>query len=101
MFTIKLYSFPEILRKRVQDLVEDTTQFLNGKAVHILREKVISHIQTDSLRAEIEAMFNRLQNPFLQLETEYLRLKHFRTGGNIIEPVQHKIGEREEFREKK
>ena len=46
-------------------------------------------------------MFNRLQNPFLQLETEYLLLKRFRTGGNLIELVQHKIREREEFREKK
>lgn len=96
----KWYTYPEMPRKRVQNLVEDVTQFINGKAINILRETVLNNLKSEeSIGTKIQAMFNSLKTPFLKLDSEYLRMKHFSSSGNLIQPLQYKIGEREEFRE--
>lgn len=98
-FVCKYYSKPSFPRNIVQDIINDTDDFLNnGSAMHLLKDKVMDALNTSQAEPcvieEISSMFALIQNPFHHLRTEHLRLKHFTSSGCYVVPENFILGRR-------
>jgi len=96
-FIAKQYSKPSLPRSHVQNVMNDCMGLLSGP-LSLFREKVKDFLSSHSVPAEtttkIEEMLDALSNPFVGLDSEYRRLKHFEQCSTYIPPVSIKIGER-------
>lgn len=101
-FVAKWHSVLDLPRKRVQSIIEDMESFLSSHPVNFLRTEVLSRLAVLGDDKEnivkIGQMFDKIQNPFQDLNTEYNRFKCFNEKGTLIQPVQHTVNYREEFR---
>jgi hypothetical protein len=104
-FAAFCYGHPDINRKRTLQLIDNFTKFMNGRALHNVRDRILSRLRslgesTENL-LKFETDFEILMNPFGSLNSDYRLRKQFEKGGNLIPPIQCKIGEREDFRNTK
>lgn len=97
-FVAKLYSNMAIPRSQVQMVIEDTTEFLGGQFLSILKDKVVqslTDLQSDPIvTSDVAKMFESLENPFSGLNTEYRRFQAFESSGFYIPPVDYILGSR-------
>lgn len=100
-FAAYCYGHSDITINRSLGLIDCLTKFQNGSAFFNSRNNLINRLRElgespDNL-ADIEEKFETLQNPFENLNSDYLIKKHFQRSGNLIMPIQCKVGEREEY----
>lgn len=90
----KLYSNYSINRSVVQSVISDISEIFS-EPLEILQQKVL-HLLNDDDKLEIGNLFESLKDPFKNLKSEHLRIKHFESCDQFI-PVQSvKIGERKD-----
>ena len=98
-FLAKLHNHNSIPRSVVQTIVDYTQDFHETGYLELLKEKVLNIFEKDSTSEkdiqDIKIMFNICQNPFEDLNTEYKRLKFFKSTGYFIEPQPYVIGQTE------
>lgn len=94
--TSKIYGKRRLPLNAAQSLVDDFTKFLGGSHLSILKSKVKNALSQPHCSPEeiisIMAMFEKLENPFDDLRTEYKRLKFLSEEGYYIEPTKYRIG---------
>ncbi|XP_051158546.1 uncharacterized protein LOC127279929 [Leptopilina boulardi] len=96
VFVSKFYSKAVLPRNVVQDLIDDTSNFLSHGCTNILKQKVLTTLKSSNADPsdvdEISEMFNALESPFSHLDTEYKRFQYFMATGNFISANEFEIG---------
>jgi len=81
----------------VQTLLDDITHF-NNSFLNILKQKIIddtSHFESCQINTrEYIEIFDLILNPFVDVKSEYLRLKTLENMGLLVRPNQVVVGER-------
>jgi hypothetical protein len=99
LFSAKFYSDPILVRKTVQNIVNNTTELLNCTPLVSLKNQILSDYEnmqaSDTQKNRIVTLFHTLENPFANLDTEYLRIKHYKLYGGYVEPEEYIIGHKE------
>lgn len=92
----ELYSFTDIPRKRVRDIIEIFDKnILHGEAFRTIKQ-FISNAICDSPLCDSLASFSNL---FAKYPSEHTQIQFLKKKGNFTEPETYKIGERKDFKE--
>lgn len=86
----------KIQRNVIQQVIQQTTNFLNNSALEFLKNEVMQCLFDSKVNIEkrscITSMFDRLKNPFDGFDTDWQRLKKFKETGNLVSPQSVTIG---------
>lgn len=96
-FIAKLYDNSTIPRNVIQLIVEETSDLFNSDLICFLKKYVIDAFESCSNCKErvstTNTLFNKIQNPFKGLSSEYLRLKALSDTNFYIPPIEYKVGQ--------
>lgn len=98
IFVSRMYAIESLPRNMVQLIIEEFLIFMDSGFIDLLKNLLINKLEEFSCSqdfiGQIVSMFNKLQNPFEHMSTEYLRFKEFEYLNTLIRPVQYAIGQR-------
>lgn len=93
----KWYNEAVVPRNKLQILVNDLSGF-NDNCMQVLKKEVVHHLERNNCDinsiSKISVMFDIINNPFINLKTEYKRLKVLEELGVHIKPIEIAIGSR-------
>lgn len=102
-FTSKLYTYLDVPRVRINDIVRSTGNLIDNYLLllekHLLNRLETFNLSLDSISA-IKEVFADFSDPFTDCKSEWRFFKLLKCYDTFILPEQYLIGEREEFREK-
>jgi len=91
----KWYNEAVVPRNKLQTLVNDINGF-NDKCMQVLKKEVLQNLEKNKSDvnsiSKISVMFDVINNPFINLKTEYKRLKVLEELGVYIKPIEITIG---------
>lgn len=93
-FLVKLYSISSLPRSQVQMILELTTEFLGSGFLSVLKDKIISSINFEEDKKIVSDMVTILENPFINVSSEYLMLSNLEETNVLLKPVSYSIGEK-------
>jgi len=93
-FITYLYSKPNVTATLIQEIVEGTIELFSSGIISHLKSKIEPYlINCDYTKLiEINKMFNLLENPFINLKTEYQRIKYFESNNLFFRPKTIVLG---------
>jgi len=93
----KWYNEAVVPRNKVQGLINDINVF-NSNCMEVLKNKVLKTLERNKCDlisiSEISDMFNVINKPFINLESEYKQFKFLEELGVFIKPVEIAVGSR-------
>lgn len=95
----KFYSRPSFPRSLVQIIVDDVGDFVEGSIAELKKKFQVILDSTnieDEGRNDLNALLDDLSNPFVDLSSDYLRLKFFENSGHLVPATEIRVGERYE-----
>lgn len=94
-FIGKLYADPTLPRSYVQIMV-DEIRLLVSKIIVVVKPTIVSAMQKDNIEhmviVKVVNMFDIIDSCFDTFVSEYLRIKHLKDQGCLLEPVRYTIG---------
>lgn len=92
----KFHAEYNVLRSCIQQIISDLKVFFNSQAILFLQNKItdlLSEAQSDEGNLKlVESMFEILKNPFLELDTEFKRMKNLKRNSKFVTPIDVTIG---------
>ncbi|XP_052120479.1 uncharacterized protein LOC127748910 [Frankliniella occidentalis] len=92
-FVSKLYGKSKLPRQFVQDIIDDTSLFLQNGVLTFLKDNLTSLNLTNEQSSALTKAYDVVKNPFSHLRSEYFRFKYFTSTGEFIPPISYEIGE--------
>lgn len=100
-FVAYLYSFPDVARKRVGDIVAESDKLikiLSENWIDVIKDNLLKNKIDEEIITELTETLKRNADPLLNFKTEYQRLKQLENHNNYICPESIIIGERKELK---
>lgn len=90
-FLASMYSNSQIPRNVIQLVIEGMIDIINGiKSSLLNNDLIIPH----NISNHINSVFKNIDNTFLNLNTEYKRIKYYTEKGTFIPPQEYVVGEK-------
>lgn len=94
-FVAKLYAIPNLSRSVVQNIIDETHDLLDNIS-SVMIPSILNNLKKMSVDKNmlVEKGLKNIKEPFKNMETEYYRLKKFKSSGHYVQAKDYVVGTR-------